>query len=282
MCAIFANFCFRLSNCVINSLTSTPAVNTRSRRERRPSRPDSQSFADEAADETVVIRDFRSPPPAPPFQFTSRRPSNADLHFLAAALTRNPASASSTGPFDPPTKAQASYSRANPVEQGRDPTLDAILRSMDRLSTVLTDRIEQQSIMLARRDTADAQTIAAFIDRLERIERFESSSACAPAHQFPSSVAFVRQSSTAIGPAKLNTGSDVHSQSNSLPPERDERAQTTCALASLDRFFPFLFFGRKTSHPTRMFALLLFHFSPRCMPVPPRTLPRNRLTTKLF
>ena len=130
----------------MDSLTSTPAANTRSRLERRPSRPDFQTSADEAAYETVVIRDARTrPPPPPPRQFTSRRPSNADLHSLAAAaLTGNPATASSTTPFAPPTNSQASSSRAQPVEQGRDATLDAILRSVDRLSTVLTDRIEQQ------------------------------------------------------------------------------------------------------------------------------------------
>ena len=198
----------------MDSLTSTPAANTRSRRERHPSRPDSQSSADEAADETVLIRDGRTPPhPPPPRQFTSRRPSNADLHSLAAvALTGNPATASSC-PFAHPTNSQASSSRAQPVEQSRDPTLDAILRSVDRLSTVLTYHIEQQSTELARRDTANTQTYAALIDRLERLERSESSRARAPAHQFPSSVALARQSSTAIGPAKVNTGSDAHSQS---------------------------------------------------------------------
>ena len=84
---------------------------------------------------------------------------------------------------------------------------------MDRLSTVLTDRIEQQSTELARRNTANAQTFAALIDRLERLERSESSRARDPAHQIPSSVALARQSSTAIGAAKVNTGSVSHSQS---------------------------------------------------------------------
>ena len=159
----------------MDSLTSTPAANTRSRRERRPSCPDSQSSVDEAADETVVIRDACTPPPPPlPLQFTSRRPSNADLHSLAAAaLTGNPATATFSCPFAPPTNSRASSSRAQPVEQGRDPTLEAILRSVDRLSTVLTDRIENQSTELASRDTANTQTFAALIDRLERLERSE-------------------------------------------------------------------------------------------------------------
>ena len=94
---------------------------------------------------------------------------------------------------------------------------------------MLTDQIKQQSTELARRDTENAQTFAAFIDRLERLKRSESIRARTPTHQIPSSVALARQFSTAIGPAKVNTGSYANSQfqtrANSPPPQLDALAQ---------------------------------------------------------
>lgn len=121
--------------------------------------------------------------------FGSRRSLQADLRIHATAT------------LDVDPAASTSSFRGRPLEQARDSAVDAILQSVNRLSTAFTDRIEQQETESARREAASTVAFNALLDRMDRLKQAQWSRVQSPIGQSPppNSIA-IKLSTTFIPP----------------------------------------------------------------------------------